>query len=464
MSTLSEEAKIFCIGLSKTGTTSLAAALDVLGYNVRDNIGVTRFAPGDLGCIDAHELESHDAFTDTPIPSYYRELDAKYPNAKFILTVRDQEGWLKSCKKQFNQKHAEMRHDAINDLFIDMYGSAWFDEEKFTSGYNRFVNGVKEHFKDRPDNLLILDLCSGDGWDKLCAFLDKPVPDSPFPITNVTKIQWLRVEDVVALAREAGKKIPAPDKLVFPDSAPDQSIIGTLSRPLRGSIVKHRRKALSKKLDSAYNTIVDGLKALNASIPVLSKKTQHIPYSERKNWSHVWLVDTFEGEHSLLNGDETYSINIALVENGVVRMGVVYFPSRDMMYYTKNGTVSYKQVGDENAIKLETIADIHCDALPVLAAHENISTQLQGRHSTPSNISVEVQESAPLALCTIAEGSAKAFQSAQPFMEWEIAAGHAVANSIKISAKEINHDGPVRYNTESLIINAVFTRVAQTNA
>ncbi|MBL0299362.1 MAG: hypothetical protein IPQ21_19985 [Betaproteobacteria bacterium] len=51
-------------------------------------------------------LEQNEALTDTPIPSFYRELDRRYPGAKFILTVRDMESWLLSCKRQFTAKLA----------------------------------------------------------------------------------------------------------------------------------------------------------------------------------------------------------------------------------------------------------------------------------------------------------------------------------------------------------------------
>ena len=111
--------KVFGIGLSKTGTTSLARALEILGYNVKDCLGITKYSKGDISSINETALDTYDALTDTPIPNFYRELDKKYPNSKFILTVRDMDGWLNSCRKQFNQKLAEKRSDAANQLFLE---------------------------------------------------------------------------------------------------------------------------------------------------------------------------------------------------------------------------------------------------------------------------------------------------------------------------------------------------------
>src|SRR5207247_6666629 len=144
---------------------------------------------------------------DTPIPSFYRELDVRYPNSKFILTVRDREGWLKYCKKQFTQRLAEKQNEAHKRLFLDLYGTDVYDEQKFISGYETFVRGVIEYFKNRPLDLLVIDIAGGDGWEKLCRFLGKPIPDAPFPKANVTQIRWIDIAHVVAIAREAGQEI-----------------------------------------------------------------------------------------------------------------------------------------------------------------------------------------------------------------------------------------------------------------
>ena len=112
--------KIFGLGLSKTGTTSLAHALDILGYKVRDCLGITIYRKGQISSIDRTALKNYDALTDTPIPSFYRELDIEFPNSKFILTVRELDAWLNSCKKQFNQKLADKQTEAQNQLGMEL--------------------------------------------------------------------------------------------------------------------------------------------------------------------------------------------------------------------------------------------------------------------------------------------------------------------------------------------------------
>ena len=100
---MSQESKVFGIGLSKTGTTSLHAALEILGYragtfrHMRD-LGLDHWFRGDFS---PNYLKDLDAVTDLPVATWFRELDIRYPGSKFILTVRPRDSWLQSIKRQF---------------------------------------------------------------------------------------------------------------------------------------------------------------------------------------------------------------------------------------------------------------------------------------------------------------------------------------------------------------------------
>ena len=230
------KSKIFGIGLSKTGTTSLSNALQILGYNTKDNMGVIKYAAGDVSSVDLDLVDANDALTDTPIPSFYRELDVRYPGSKFILTVRDSEGWLRSCKKQFTPRFAGIQTDAHKRLFMDLYGTDAFDDRGFAHGYERFVDGAREYFKDRQSDFLIIDIAAGEGWEKLCPFLEKPVPDIPFPKANVTQVRWMSIEDVVAVASQAGLELmrrydgERHVRSIADDTKPSHSLLNVFER------------------------------------------------------------------------------------------------------------------------------------------------------------------------------------------------------------------------------------------
>jgi hypothetical protein len=93
--------KVFGIGLNKTGTTTLAACLQELGFrHTSCNLELTRNAAGgNLTPIFEH-ADQYESFEDWPWPLIYKELDQKYEDAKFILTRRtDASAWFSSLKR-----------------------------------------------------------------------------------------------------------------------------------------------------------------------------------------------------------------------------------------------------------------------------------------------------------------------------------------------------------------------------
>lgn len=135
--------------------------------------------------INPDSLKNHDAFTDTPVSRVYRELDVMYPRSKFILTVREINSWLRSIERHLSLPKAGKDSDITEQLRIDLYGSATFDEQRFRKSYDDHVKGVLSHFSDRKEDLLVLNICEGEGWERLCPFLRLPVPERAFPKANV---------------------------------------------------------------------------------------------------------------------------------------------------------------------------------------------------------------------------------------------------------------------------------------
>ncbi len=167
--------KVFGIGLSKTVTKSLAKALEILGYKAMHY-------PDSLDWID-----KYDAATDIPVASSYKELDKKYPNAKFILTVRDLKSWFRSMDTHSVLHPFHAKSEISLAWRKKTWGSVDFNEARRKRVYKKHVREVKEYFKKRKNKLLIMDICGGDGWEKLCPFLNKPIPKRKFPKLNVTK-------------------------------------------------------------------------------------------------------------------------------------------------------------------------------------------------------------------------------------------------------------------------------------
>ena len=142
--------KIFGIGLSRTGTKSLAAALQILGYNT------LHYCPlvNKRDSISSDDIKKYDAIISTKFYGIYSVLDLQYPNSKFILTTRDKEHWFSSISK---------------------YSDNWDYED-----LEKYEDEVKTYFENRH-NLLYLDTGGEGAWSHLSKFLSKIEPQTSFP-------------------------------------------------------------------------------------------------------------------------------------------------------------------------------------------------------------------------------------------------------------------------------------------
>ncbi|KSV95367.1 sulfotransferase family protein [Sinorhizobium sp. GL28] len=179
--------KVFGIGLNKTGTSTLAACLHHLGYHHlscrRDLLEAFR-----KGCLDEvmAEIDQYQSFEDWPYPLMYRNLEERYgPEAKFILTIRKTpEIWLRSLEQHsmFSPPREHCRKLAYG------YNYPHYSRRHHLAFYERHNREVQQYFaaKGAADRLLVFCWEDGDGWEKLCSFLGKDVPDGPIPTQNVS--------------------------------------------------------------------------------------------------------------------------------------------------------------------------------------------------------------------------------------------------------------------------------------
>jgi DNA-directed RNA polymerase subunit RPC12/RpoP len=127
--------------------------------------------------------ERYKAFEDRPwnMWTMYRHAHRRFPDSRFILTVRDPESWWRSTERWITvtkphilsryQQHLRV-HEANKDSMIE--------------SYLRYNSEVEAYFKG-TDQLLVMNLEQGDGWEKLCSFLKLPIPDRDFPHANRQK-------------------------------------------------------------------------------------------------------------------------------------------------------------------------------------------------------------------------------------------------------------------------------------
>ena len=219
---------------------------------------------------------------------------------------------------------------------------------------------------------------------------------------------------------------------------------------------------LTKADLASHKIIIAHLKATN--IHVLSEEGKNIPYEERKRWSQLWIVDPIDGTKEFIKKNGEFTVNIALVENQVPVLGVIYVPAIKELYYAGKNIGSYKV---EDIIEFSSFDNIHDRAqkLP-LSINRNFYTVVASK----SHLSPETQEyiqsleqkhgqidiiskGSSLKLCMVAEGLADCYPRFAPTMEWDTAAGQAICLYAGKTVIDYKTDKAMLYNRESLLNN-----------
>lgn len=197
--------KVLGVGLGRTGTTSLAKALRILGYRT------LHWAPNYLRETleqglepDLRRYAQWDAVTDIPAALYFREFLAAFPECKFILTVRSEQSWIESIRAfyanparferltQFTQPQKAW----LRQISVELRKLAYGSERVLPSIYLKRFRDHNDYVRRviPADRLLVMDLTQGDGWNRLCPFLNCPLPSDEFPRLNIGTKQLPEVD------------------------------------------------------------------------------------------------------------------------------------------------------------------------------------------------------------------------------------------------------------------------------
>ncbi|WP_423824988.1 sulfotransferase family protein [Salinibacter ruber] len=185
--------KVFGIGLSKTGTTSLNVALEQLGYDSQ------HFKSGRTGrVLGWPEFFRVDAATDVPCSAHFEVLYHTFEDSQFIYTVRDIDNWKQSIIKHTGLERPTKWNPSVymqSDLkpekfesFIrrnQYWKSLYCSHDSWEEAYRAFENRVLTFFENKPrDRFHKMNITGGDGWESLCSFLGHDTPNRAFPHAN----------------------------------------------------------------------------------------------------------------------------------------------------------------------------------------------------------------------------------------------------------------------------------------
>lgn len=189
--------KLFGVGLPKTGTTSAAEALRMLGFHVVhnpvDQTTVDQLMTSDF-CLKI--LETADGIMDLPSAMFFEEYDRLYPGSKFLLTIRDEASWLDSreawCRRlgldtpEGIRRQQEASGGSLTFLHGMAFGCVNFHRERFVQARRRWAVRINAHFRDRWQDCCVINVGWSDDakWAILCDFLGLPRRSGPFPCLN----------------------------------------------------------------------------------------------------------------------------------------------------------------------------------------------------------------------------------------------------------------------------------------
>lgn len=222
---------------------------------------------------------------------------------------------------------------------------------------------------------------------------------------------------------------------------------------------KEDKSPLTLADKNAHKIIAHMLK--DTGIPVLSEEGKVIPYEERSPWKELWVVDPLDGTKEFIKRNGEFTVNIALVRNGISVFGVIYQPVPDILFFGSVDTSAYKV----NDASLKSSAQLTADALKLDATNlPGVYTVVASRsHLSPETLAFIdnakkehgtvdcISSGSSLKLCMIAEGKAHVYPRFAPTMEWDTAAGHAIVKSAGRNVYSHSTGEELRYNKPDLL-------------
>lgn len=218
--------------------------------------------------------------------------------------------------------------------------------------------------------------------------------------------------------------------------------------------VEHKddRSPLTAADRAAHAVIAVGLTALAPQWPILSEESDSIPYAQRRAWQRYWLVDPLDGTREFVKRNGEFTINIALIDGGRPRLGVVQVPVRGEVYAAAEGVGAFHIAGD-GARRALRVSRYDGGPLRVVASRSHASPELATLlQALPGHLIVPIGSS--LKICLVAAGEADFYPRHGPTSEWDTAAAQCVLEQAGGKLTDFTLQ-PLRYNKESLL-NAPF--------
>lgn len=224
----------------------------------------------------------------------------------------------------------------------------------------------------------------------------------------------------------------------------------------------------------SHRIITDGL--IPFGIPVLSEEGKEIDYEIRRKWEKLWIVDPLDGTKEFIKRNDEFTVNIALVEKQQPVFGVVFLPVKDILYFAENQIGAYRlenatdsintfknRIDSENndyivSLKQKStplpLENISSDVFTIVGSRSHAGRELKNFVAQKEKELGKIQfisAGSSLKICLVAEGRADIYPRLGPTMEWDTAAGQAVAQIAGAEMVEYETGRVMKYNKKNLL-------------
>lgn len=203
---------------------------------------------------------------------------------------------------------------------------------------------------------------------------------------------------------------------------------------------------------AAHRILVDGLAVLSPSLPCLSEEAADIPYATRAAWTRYWLVDPLDGTREFIKRNDEFTVNIALIEDGVPILGVIHAPALGLSYSAARG-LGAQRIDRGQGVPIHARPTPARPRLVVSKSHRD-ATLAALLAALPAHDAVSRGSS--LKFCLVAEGAADLYPRTGLTSEWDTAAGQCIAEQAGAQVLTLPQWAPLRYNLKDSLLNPPF--------
>lgn len=210
----------------------------------------------------------------------------------------------------------------------------------------------------------------------------------------------------------------------------------------------------------AHRLIVERLRLLTPDIPLLSEESDAIDFSVRSAWQRYWLIDPLDGTKEFIDRNGEFTVNIALVEEGLAVAGIVYVPVSGVSYLGGRELGAWKLERDNasapQAIQCRAVEPGNELGIAASRRHrgewlDSLIRRIEEQFAEVTLLSM----GSSLKICLLAEGRADIYPRLAPTSEWDTAAAHGVLSAAGGEIVDLQFE-PLRYNGKSTLLNPHF--------